>query len=90
MIDGRSVAANRDIDDARAMAFADFNGAVGGTVISDDDLAGNTAFVKEARISVDTPCECLCLVEAGHDNRQLDNTHRPRGEFALAYLMQRP
>jgi hypothetical protein len=69
-----AVALSRDRNEARAELFGDGLGAVGATVVGDDDLGRQAVFLDRQLSFVDAGGQRLSLVQAGHHDRDLDRT----------------
>ena len=70
--EGVAVAAAGDVDDASAEFASDLLGAVGAAVVADDDFAGDVVFAEDAHGFFDAGADGVRLVEAGHDDGELE------------------
>ena len=71
-----AVALPGDLDHSRAQLPRDHLRAVGAAVVSDDDLGVQTAPLDRLLCFLDAGRERLGLVQAGHDDRNLDRLGR--------------
>ena len=69
---GRAVAALGHGDQARAVRLGDGLGAVGGAVVGDQHLARDAGALEEAAGLVDADRQRFRLVQAGHQNGELE------------------
>ncbi len=79
---GRAVALDRHVDDARARVTRDRLRAVGRAVVGNENLAGNARLRDEAARLVDAGWQRAILIEAGHQDRQLERAARLAGSDA--------
>jgi len=68
----RAVSALGHVDDARAEARGEPLAAVGRAIVGDQHLARDARPVEKAAGLADANCQRLCLVEAGHEDREVE------------------
>ncbi len=71
---GVAVALGRDTFDTGAQAFGNFDGAVGGAVVGDEDFALDAGLADAFLGFADADGQRLRLIEAGHDDGEIDGS----------------
>ena len=73
---GGPVASNGDVDDACAFVGRDGEGAVGASVVGDDDFAGDAGCRDGGKSLADADGEGFSLVQAGHHDGYGEGWHQ--------------
>ena len=83
------IATGGDIDDARSLLRGDALRAIRGSVISDQDLAGDAAGRNRRRRLTHAEGQCLGLIQTRHKNREVEIGHGENGNKTKALSVVR-